>query len=83
MILEIITPEKKLFEGNISSVKIPGSDGEFEILNNHAPIISSLISGEVRIITEKNSVEKFNIESGVIELQNNKTFAFHRSIFFT
>ena len=72
MILEIITPEKKLFDGNVSSVKIPGSDGEFEILNNHAPIISSLISGEIRIITEKNSVEKFNIESGVIELQNNK-----------
>ena len=42
MLLDILTPEKKLFEGDVKSVKFPGTNGEFEILNNHAPIISTL-----------------------------------------
>jgi F-type H+-transporting ATPase subunit epsilon len=42
MILEIITPEKELFSGEVNSVKFPGTNGEFEILNSHAPIISTL-----------------------------------------
>ena len=45
MILEIITPEKKAFEGEVTSVKFPGISGGFEILNNHAPIISALGKG--------------------------------------
>ena len=72
MILEIITPEKKLYEGEINSVKCPGSNGEFEILNNHAPIISTLIKGDLRIIDSNNKTENFTINGGVIEMQNNK-----------
>ena len=72
MILEIITPEKEIFNGEVTSVKFPGTNGEFEILNNHAPIISTLEKGEIRIITSNKNTENFNINGGVIEMQNNK-----------
>ena len=72
MTLEIITPEKKLFSGEVNSVKFPGTNGEFEILNNHAPIISTLSNGEIRVITNDKDTKKFNINGGVIEMQNNK-----------
>jgi len=72
MILEIITPEKKLFSGEVTSVKFPGTNGGFEILNNHAPIISTLGEGEIRVITNDKDTEKFEINGGVIEMQNNK-----------
>jgi F-type H+-transporting ATPase subunit epsilon len=72
MTLEIITPEKKLFSGEVNSVKFPGTNGEFEILNNHAPIISTLSNGEIRVTTHDKDTKKFNINGGVIEMQNNK-----------
>ncbi len=72
MILEIITPEKQLFTGEVNSIKVPGVIGDFEILNNHAPIISSLREGEIRIISIDNKVEKFQINGGVIEMKKNK-----------
>ncbi len=72
MILEIITPEKQVFTGEVSSVRFPGTLGEFEIHNNHAPIISTLTSGEIRVITTDNNTENFDINGGVIEMQNNK-----------
>tara|TARA_B100001175_G_C19268058_1_gene522775 strand:- start:12 stop:248 length:237 start_codon:yes stop_codon:yes gene_type:complete len=72
MLLDILTPEKLLFEGKIKSVKLPGTNGEFEILNNHAPIISTLSKGEICVTNSNNEREKFNINGGVIEMQNNK-----------
>ena len=72
MNLEIITPEKQVFSGEVTSVKFPGTTGEFEIQNNHAPIISTLSEGEIRVITSNNDTEKFSINGGVIEMQNNK-----------
>jgi len=72
MHLEIITPEKKVFEGEVSSVQFPGVTGKFEVLNNHAPIISSLTKGKVRIIDNNNKTDFFEINGGVIEMQNNK-----------
>ena len=72
MNLEIITPSTKLFTGEITSVKLPGMDGEFEILNNHAPIISSLSKGVIRVINNDNKTETFEINGGIIEMQNNK-----------
>ena len=72
MLLEIITPEDKLFEGEVTSVKFPGTDGEFGVLNNHAPIISTLTKGSIEV-TDSNSESKiFEINGGVIEMQNNK-----------
>ena len=72
MTLEIITPEKELYNGIVTSVKVPGSAGEFEILNNHASIVSSLINGNIRVINDKQEELNFNIKSGVIEMQKNK-----------
>ena len=72
MILEIITPEKQVFTGEVTSVKFPGTSGEFEIYNNHAPIISTLTSGVIRVITSENNTENFDINGGVIEMQKNK-----------
>tara|TARA_B100000609_G_scaffold164875_1_gene137433 strand:+ start:1081 stop:1317 length:237 start_codon:yes stop_codon:yes gene_type:complete len=71
MLLEIITPESKVYEGEVKSVLLPGSDGKFEILNNHAPIISTLIAGQIRIVNNNDQRELFNINGGVIEMQNN------------
>ena len=72
MQLEIISPNNQLYSGEVNSVKVPGMDGEFEILNNHAPIISSLSSGSIRIIDINKKVENFDINGGVVEMQNNK-----------
>ncbi|MFM7643320.1 MAG: F0F1 ATP synthase subunit epsilon [Sphingomonadales bacterium] len=83
MLLEIITPEKSLFKGEVNSVSLPGLDGVFQVLNHHAPIISSLRRGELRFETT-NTVEateflqvsgtvvSVQIKGGVAELNNQK-----------
>lgn len=53
MLLEVITPESKIFTGEVSAVQFPGMGGSFQVLNNHAPIISSLKSGEINIDLEE------------------------------
>ena len=73
MELEIITPEKNLFKGEVESVKLPGTNGGFEVLNNHAPIISTLTKGKIRVTTNKKEKSReFEIGGGVIEMQENK-----------
>ncbi|WP_431133417.1 F0F1 ATP synthase subunit epsilon [Psychroserpens mesophilus] len=85
MYLEIVSPEATLFSGEVTSVAVPGLMGEFEMLNNHAPIVSILKEGNVKIngnITLEEDVEaKFNktdkgfwlpINSGTIEMKDNK-----------
>jgi F-type H+-transporting ATPase subunit epsilon len=72
MELEIISPDKKLFTGEVKSVKLPGADGSFGVLNRHAPIISSLKKGVVKVIDNSNAVHNFEIKGGVVEVQNNK-----------
>lgn len=71
MKLEIITPEKKLFEGEITSITVPGSKGPFMVLHNHAPVISTLDKGQIKIVTESNITETIDIEGGVIEVHRN------------
>ncbi len=71
MKLEILTPEKSLFSGDVVSVKVPGSKGSFEILKQHAPIISSLErNAEIRVITPDNQTLMFPCNGGVIEVLN-------------
>lgn len=70
MHLEILTPEKKLFDGEVTGVRLPGALGLFEILNNHAPIISSLVKGEVRVKGSQGS-QTFKIKGGFVECLNN------------
>tara|TARA_B100000963_G_scaffold350396_1_gene360608 strand:+ start:123 stop:359 length:237 start_codon:yes stop_codon:yes gene_type:complete len=72
MLVEIITPDTKLFEGEVNSIKLPGTNGGFEILNNHAPIISTLTAGKISIASDNGQKESFKIQGGVIEMQNNK-----------
>jgi F-type H+-transporting ATPase subunit epsilon len=69
--LEIITPEKRLFDGKVKLVKVPGASGSFEILNNHAPIISTLTKGTIKVITETDQKELIEIESGIVEVKAN------------
>lgn len=71
MVLEILTPEKKLYSGDATLVQLPGVDGSFEILNRHAPIISALKAGIVKANTTE-GVKKFDITGGFVECLNNK-----------
>ncbi len=87
MILEIVSPEATLFKGEVTSVSLPGVDGSFQILNNHAPIVSILKQGVVKIAAPsfkigKDVADKFTkvdeqtylleINSGTIEMKDNK-----------
>ena len=71
MTLEILTPDKKVFEGEATSVTLPGTLGFFEILNNHAPIISTLNDGKL-VIRDGGKEDVFFIQGGVVEAINNK-----------
>ncbi len=71
MNLEILTPEEKVYNGEVSSVQLPGSKGSFEVLNNHAPLISSLEGGKINVKGD-NVQEQFEIKSGFVEVLNNQ-----------
>ena len=71
MYLEIITPDKKVFEGEVTSAQFPGSQGSFEVLNNHAPLISTLENGRIRVTSAAGN-QFFNVDGGVVEVLQNK-----------
>lgn len=72
MQVEIITPDTEIFKGEAVLVQLPGIDGSFEILNNHAPLISALKAGKIKLKRTKTSKEEFfEIKGGVIEVLNN------------
>lgn len=71
MNLEIITPDKKVFEGEVVAVSFPGTDGFFQVLNDHAPLISLLKDGVVEYKL-KDSVNQVKITGGVVEVLKNK-----------
>jgi len=79
MHLEIITPDRKVFEGEVTSAQFPGIDGLFEVLNNHAPLISALKSGAVTI-NGTSGRESFNIDGGVVEVLRNNVIVLAESI---
>ncbi|OFY70548.1 MAG: ATP synthase F1 subunit epsilon [Bacteroidetes bacterium RBG_13_42_15] len=68
MKVEILTPEKKLYSGEANLVKVPGTKGSFEILKKHAPLVSTLEKGQIKILDQKNEPVFFDISSGVIEV---------------
>ncbi|MBS1652156.1 MAG: ATP synthase F1 subunit epsilon [Bacteroidetes bacterium] len=72
MKLEIITPDKKLFEGTVKSAIFPGSEGSFGILNNHAAMIATLTKGKIEITQDNNSKTEFEVKGGVVEVNKNK-----------
>ena len=73
MLLEILTPDKKLFSGDVFWVQLPGIDGLFEILNKHAPLVSALGKGKVKVLMTATKTEAYTIKSGFVEVANNKT----------
>ncbi|WP_205504485.1 ATP synthase F1 subunit epsilon [Rufibacter psychrotolerans] len=72
MYLEIITPDKRVFEGDVTSVQFPGINGRFEVLNNHAALISALANGPVRVTPTAGTQQIFQIDGGVVEVLDNK-----------
>ena len=84
MFIEIVSPEKTIFTGDVNSVYLPGTEGFFQILNNHAPIVSTLKGGTIQLVgkfegdvSENLTLDGVNkaslaIESGVAEMKNNK-----------
>ncbi len=74
MELEILTPEKKLFSGDVYGLQLPGITGSFEVLDKHAPLVSALGKGTVKVLHDKSAkeVSSYTISSGFIEVLNNK-----------
>jgi len=69
--VEIMTPDKKLYSGEADLVKVPGSKGSFEILTKHAPLISTLEKGQIKIIEKDSKPVFFDISGGVVEVHKN------------
>jgi len=80
MVLEIITPNKKVYSGQVTLVQLPGSKGSFEILNHHAPIISTLEKGRIKVIEESGKVLYFEVEGGIVENNDNKIIVLAESV---
>jgi len=73
MNLEILTPEKKLYSGDVYGVQLPGISGSFEVLDKHAPLVSALKQGRLKVLKDKQShVAYFDIQGGFVEVLNNK-----------
>ncbi len=80
MKIEIITPERKVFEGDIRSVRVPGRKGSFQVLKDHAPIVSTLENGPVIIVDNLDKELRFEIDGGVIEVKQNKIILLAESV---
>jgi F-type H+-transporting ATPase subunit epsilon len=72
MRIEIVTPDKRVFEGDIKSVRVPGKKGSFQVLKDHAPIVSTLENGPVILVDPEGKETIFEISGGVIEVKANK-----------
>jgi F-type H+-transporting ATPase subunit epsilon len=72
MLLTILSPEKEIFSGAVKSVKVPGTTGQFELLENHSAIVSALGKGEVRIIKTNGEKTTYAVTGGFVEMLNNE-----------
>jgi len=72
MQVDIISPDKEIFSGEATFVGVPGVDGSMGILNNHAPLITTLRTGEVKVKDSKGNEECFEVKGGVLEVMDNK-----------
>lgn len=74
MNLEILSPEGKIYSGEVYGIQLPGTDGLFEVLDRHAALVSALTKGKMKILHDgKNSTQSFNIQGGFVEVLNNNT----------
>ncbi len=72
MKIEIITPDRNIYSGEIRAVRVPGRKGSFQVLKDHAPIISTLDAGPVIIADDQGTEVRFEITGGVIEVKRNR-----------
>ncbi|MDG1174572.1 MAG: ATP synthase F1 subunit epsilon [Flavobacteriales bacterium] len=72
MLLDFITPDTQLYSGEVTSITLPGIDGDLGILNNHAPLITTLKKGTISIIKAGGENESFETNGGIVEVLNNK-----------
>lgn len=72
MDVQIVTPDKTIFQGEASLVQLPGIDGSFEIMNMHAPLISILKEGKVKLVFADKTTQFYEIKGGVVEVLKNK-----------
>ena len=72
MTLEILTPDRKVFSGDVYGVQLPGISGSFELLDKHAPLVSALKAGNLKILRDKTSTTSYSIQGGFVEVINNK-----------
>ncbi|MEM7107791.1 MAG: ATP synthase F1 subunit epsilon [Bacteroidota bacterium] len=79
MFLEIVTPAKKVFEGEVTVITFPGVDGQFQVLNDHAPLVSTLKAGEL-IYKDDKKVNSIQITGGVVEVLHNKVIVLADSL---
>ncbi len=72
MQLEILTPEHKVYSGNVYGIQLPGVNGSFEVLENHAAMIAALGKGKMKVLVDKHNTEIYEISSGFVEVLRNK-----------
>ena len=72
MQLDILTPEQKIYSGEVYGVQLPGVEGSFEILENHAAMVAALGEGKMKILKDKTNTELYTIKGGFVEVLNNK-----------
>ncbi|MES2733666.1 MAG: ATP synthase F1 subunit epsilon [Bacteroidota bacterium] len=80
MYLEIITPDQKVFAGDVVSAQFPGSAGSFQILDNHAPLISTLDKGKIVLKTAASTEKVITVDGGVVEVNNNKVIVLAEAV---
>ncbi len=73
MTLEILTPETKLYSGDVYGIQLPGIAGSFEVLDRHAPLVAALGKGNIKVLKTKTDFDNYTIESGFVEVLDNKT----------
>ncbi len=79
MNLEIITPDKKVFAGEANAVTLPGTEGQFQVLNRHAPLVSTLGKGDV-VVEVSGAKQTYTIDGGVVEVLNNKVLVLAEAV---
>lgn len=80
MHLEIITPDQKVFEGEVESATFPGTKGSFQVLENHAPLISTLANGNITYVQKATAAQQVAVVGGVVEVLNNRIIVLAESI---
>ena len=80
MKLEIITPDKKVFAGEARAVTFPGTEGQFQVLDNHAPLVSTLGIGDIVVEGATSGRQVYRVDGGVVEVLRNKVLVLAEAI---